>query len=141
MTASTCKAQATAINRAAGKVGRPVGKRPGNFHFHQICDSATAGANEVYMGIGIGIESLHALNGGDDACQSLLPEQIEIAVHRTHGQVGNLLLQIRINRFRRGVRLGLLQVMQDRVPFAKLLLGNFHVITSMGFLNENDSHL
>ena len=122
MAACAGKAQAATINFSAGQLRRPVGECLGNLHLHQICDCAAVRADEMHMGLGVGIKSLHTLDSGNHTCQALLTEQVQIPVYRTHGQIRDLLFQLRIDRFGTGVRLGSLQVMQDRIPLTKLLL-------------------
>ena len=91
------------------------------------------------MGGGIAVESLSTVDCGDAGRKPLLLEKAQVPVDRTHRQIGDLGFQLGKYGLRGRVRLGLLQVSEDRIPLTEVLIGWLHTVTS--FLNENNSYL
>jgi len=50
----------------------------------------------------------------------LLLKELQVPVHRSHGQVRDFGFQIREDRLRGRVGCGMLQVMQDRIPLSEI---------------------
>ena len=98
----------------------------GNGDLVQVQHRIAAGADEMDMGIGVGIESLNAPDGGDALDQTLLLEPGQIPVDRCQRNVGMLNLEHFVDHFRGGVGIRALQAGEDRVALFELLCLNFH---------------
>jgi hypothetical protein len=84
------------------------------------------------MGGGVSVEALYTIHGGDTADQTLLLKQGQVAVHRTHRQIGDLGLEFRKEHFGGGVRFGAPQALQYGIALFEVLL--YHSVTSQVYL-------
>ena len=115
------KAQLTAFYLSAAALSRNGLQGFGNIHIHQIDDCIAVLTDEVYVGLGVPVEPLHAFDCGHANGKTLLLEQVQVPVNRTHRQVGNFRLELGEDHFRRRVDVGAAQIRQDRIPLAEVL--------------------
>ena len=121
MPAHAGEAETAAFHFSAAAL-RGVRQALGDGKLVQVDYRVTLAAKEVDMGIGVAVKPFHTADRCHADDQALLLEQVQIPVDCADGQIRDLLFQLRIDRFGTGVRLGSLQVMQDRIPLTKLLL-------------------
>ena len=98
----------------------------GNGDLVHIHDCVTAAADEVDMGIGIGIETLRAVYGGNAGDLTLLLEKSQIPVDRCLRDVGMCFLQHLMHHLCRGVGVCVHQAGQDRIALSEVLGVLFH---------------
>ena len=92
LAASAGEGQLTALYAAAGLASRFPAEGLGNFHLRKIIYPSAGSADEMHMGFGISIKALYALNGSQTDDFPLLLKQSQVPVHRTYGQIRDLLL-------------------------------------------------
>ena len=102
----------------------------GYLQLRQVQDRVTAGADEVDMWLGVGIEPLDPSYSSHTLDQPLLFEQGQVAVHRCQGNVRVVLLQHGVDHICRRVGLGAPQALQDRAALTEVFGCRFHRATS-----------
>ena len=102
-----------------------------------VDDRVAAGANEVRVVAGVCVKPLVPVHNTYAADQPLLPEQSQVAVHRSQTQILMLRFKGLIEPFRCGVALGRPESRQDGFPLFTVSRGTFHI----GLLNSNNSCL
>ena len=120
------KGQLTAGNMAAGVLLCFGFQTLGKGQLRQIQDRAAAGADEMNVGTGVRVETLHPVHGPQTPDQTLPLEQTQVPVDRGQGDIGVFRLEHPVEILRRGVDMGAAQAGEDGVSLAELLDGLFH---------------
>ena len=114
-------------NGAADTAFRLGAEGFGGAELVKVNDRVTAVADEVNMGIRVGIEPFNALYRRDTDSQPLLLKQLQVPVHGAYGQIRDLRLQISVDGFSRGMCVSLPQVGKDGVALFEVFRSGFHV--------------
>lgn len=124
--AKTCKGQLAALDLAAGAFFSVAAQGVRHFDLRQINDGVTIAADEMDMGLCVGVKPLDAPDGGNALDDALGLEPGQIPVHRSQGNVRMLLVQHFVDHFRGRMGIRTLQAGQNGVALFELLGLNFH---------------
>jgi len=92
----------------------------------QIDDRPAAFANKMVVGTCIGIEAIKGAAKIYLLDQALLSKNIQVTIHSTHAQIGELIFQLGEDPIGRGVLPGALEQFENPIPlFASLELALF----------------
>ena len=106
--------------------GAAVTKLRGNRDLMHIHDCIAAVADEVDVGLGVGIKALNTVHGGHTGDAALLLEESQIAIDSCLRDVGMGFLQHLMHHLGRGVGVCVHQAGQDRIAFSEVLGVGFH---------------
>ena len=132
--AQTGHGQVATLDLATGQVFHFETETGRHFDLRQIQNGIAAGAEEVDMGRGVGIESLGAVYGSDADDQALLFEKRQIPVDRGLRDIRVGLLQHLVNHLGGRVRVCVHQTLEDGVALTELLCTGFHEHLSFLYL-------
>ena len=105
----------------------------------QIDDRAAALTDKVVVRSGIGVEAIEGAAEIDLLYQSLLNQDAEVAIDRTHAQAGKLPLQLIVNPLGGGMSSRVLQQLENLFPLsASLVVGC--LFDRRAPLNNNRNH-
>ena len=95
-----------------------------------IIVSDSVAADEMHMGIGVGIEPFHTLDRGHTHDLALILEVGQVPVDGSHGQVGDVVLQVGVDGLCGGVGVCASQIFQNRIALSETLFASCHGNTS-----------
>ena len=110
-----------AFNMAAGGFLHRLIQCLGHLNLVHIHHRITAGADEMHMGVHIGIEPLDTTDGCHTLDDSLTAEPGQIPVDRGKGDIRVVFLKHLVYHIRRGVSIGTAKTLQDGIALFKLL--------------------
>ena len=131
--------QLAAFYLAAGAAVDFAVLRTGHRDLMQVDDCVAIAADEVDVGVGVGVEPLHTFDRGHTHDLALVFKVGQIPVHRCQGDVRMLRLEHLVNHFRGRMLRGALQALQDGIALAEGFACCFH--SHQPFVFANDSYL
>lgn len=131
--------QLAALYLAAGAAVNFAVLGTGHWDLVQVDHCIAVAADEVNVGIGVGIEPFHTLDRSHAHDLALVFEVGQVPVHRCQGDVRMLRLEHLVNHLCRGVQVRALQAGEDSVTFPECFAGSFH--SHQPFVFVNDSYL
>ena len=120
------KAQAAALDLAAGVHGCRLSQLLGDCDAGKIDDPAAICADKMHMGGGIAVEPLDPFYCAQGLDQALIFKKGEVAVDGGQGDIRHILTDTLVYPLGAGVQVGGADTLQYGVPLPEMLASSFH---------------
>ena len=116
LVADAGKCELAAFYLSAGFSGGIEAQLRGDLQVVKIAHAAAACTDEVDMGLGVRVETLHAVYMTKALDQALLLKLGQVSVHGTETQIRVAFLKLQVDPLRAGMGFGTSQGCDDRLP-------------------------